>query len=260
MAIAIITGASSGIGRQFALEIEKTGEVDGFLLIARTRTRLEKLAEELRTPAEILEADLSTEEGIERVRAYLTEKNPTVQYLVNAAGYGIFGDYTEVTEQETVGMIDLNIKATVLLSHMTVPYMPKGSHILEVGSASVFTPLPGFNIYASTKAFVYHYAQALAYELRPCGIAVTVFCPGWVKTEFFSRAESEKNSGPKIKKPLLSVEYAVGCAMRAMKKRKILCTCNWYTKMQHLFSKILPNRLLISMWIGMLDKKYKKAK
>ena len=260
MAIAIITGASSGIGRQFALEIEKTGEVNGFLLIARTRSKLEKLAEELHTPAEILEADLATEEGLNRVREYLAEKKPCVKYLINAAGYGIFGDYTEVTESEVVGMIDLNVKATVLISHMTVPYMERGSHLLEVGSASAFTPLPGFNIYASTKAFVYHYAQALAYELRPKDIAVTVFCPGWVKTGFFARAESEISRGPKKKKPLLSVEYAVGCAMRAMRKRKILCTCNWFTKMQHLASKILPNRLAISLWLGMLEKKYKKEK
>ena len=259
MAIAIITGASSGIGRQFALEIAKTGEVDGFLLIARTRSRLEALAAELPNAA-VLEADLATPEGIDRVRAYLAENKPSVQYLINAAGYGIFGDYTEVTEQETVGMIDLNIKASVLISHMTVPYMPPSAHILEVGSASVFTPLPGFNIYASTKAFIYHYAQALAYELRPKGIKVTVFCPGWVQTEFFNRAESEVSRGPKKKKPMLSVEYAVGCAMRAMRRGKILCTCNWYTKMQHLFSKILPNRLLIAMWLGMLDKKYKKEK
>ena len=75
-----------------------------------------------------------------------------------------------------------------------------------------------------------------------------------------NRAESEVSRGPKTKKPMLSVEYAVSCAMRAMKKRKILCTCNWYTKMQHLFSKLLPNRLLIAMWLGMLGRPYKKAK
>lgn len=259
MAIAIITGASSGIGRQFAREIEKTGEVDGYLLIARTRTRLEELAGEL-TNATVLDADLATREGIERVREYLTENKPTVQYLINAAGYGIFGDYTEVTEEQTVGMIDLNIKASVLISHMTVPYMPRGAHLLAVGSASVFTPLPGFNIYASSKAFIYHYAQALAYEVRPKGIKVTVFCPGWVQTGFFDRAESELSHGPKKKKPMLTVEYAVGRAMRAMRRGKLLCTCNWYTKLQHLLSKLLPNRVLISAWIGMQEKDYKKKK
>lgn len=252
MAIAIITGASSGIGRQFALEIQKTGEVDGFLLVSRRADRLATLAAELGGEVDVLAADLAAPEGIEALRRYLAEKQPTVQYLINAAGFGVFGDYTQVSEADTVAMIDLNVKALVLISHMTIPYMPRGSHILETGSASVFTPLPGFNIYASSKAFVYHYSQALAYEVKKKGISVTVFCPGWVQTDFFARAENEKSAGPRKKKPMLSVEYVVGCAMRAMRKRKILCTCNWYTKMQHLFSKILPNRLLIAMWLKML--------
>ena len=254
MALAIITGASSGIGQEFARRIKETGEVDRFLLIARREEKLKDLAAALGEGAEVLAADLATGEGIEKVRAYLEENRPAVRYLINAAGYGVFGNYTEVSERDTVGMIDLNVKATVLLSHMVIPYMTRGSNLLEVGSASVFTPLPGFNVYASSKAFVYHYAQALAYEVKDRGIAVTVFCPRWVKTDFFDRAENEKSAGPKNKKPMLTVEYAVSCAMRAMKKRKILCACNWFTKMQHLFSKILPNRLLIAMWLGMNKK------
>lgn len=254
MAIAIITGASSGIGHRFALEIQKTGEVDGFLLIARRRERLLTLAGQLGEGAEILEADLATDGGIAAVRDWLEVNKPAVRYLINAAGYGVFGDYTQVSERDTVGMIDLNVKATVLLSHMVIPYMIPGSNLLEVGSASVFTPLPSFNVYASSKAFVYHYAQALYYEVKPRGICVTVFCPGWVRTEFFDRAENEKSEGPRVKKPMLSVEYAVGCAMRAMRRRRMLCTCNWYTKLQHLLSKLAPNRLLIAAWRGMLKK------
>ena len=251
MAIAIITGASSGIGKSLARHIKATGNVDGYLLIARRREKLEDLAKELGEGAVILPADLGTQEGIETVRTWLSENKPAVRYLINAAGFGVFGDYTQVSEEETVGMIDLNVKALVLISHMVIPYMTRGSNILELGSGSVFTPLPGFNIYASSKAFVYHYSQALAYEVKPLDIAVTVFCPGWVKTDFFDRAENEKSRGPKNKKPMLDCDYVVRCAMRAMKKRKILCTCNWYTKMQHLFHKILPNRLMIAMWLGM---------
>ena len=254
MSWAIITGASSGIGKEFARRIKETGRVDRYLLIARRKEKLEDLARELGEGAEVLSADLAKPEGIEAVRAYLAEHTPSVRYLINAAGYGVFGDYTQVSEADTVGMIDLNVKALVLISHMVIPYMEKGSNLLEVGSASVFTPLPGFNIYASSKAFVYHYAQALAYEVKPRGIRVTVFCPGWVETDFFDRAENEKSVGPKNKKPMLTVGYVVRCAMRAMEKGKILCTCNWFTKMQHLFSKILPNRLLIAMWLGMNKK------
>lgn len=254
MAIAIITGASSGIGKCFAEHIQKTGEVDGYLLIARRRGKLEELAATLGEGAEVLEADLGTTAGIESVRAWLEEHRPSVRYLINAAGFGIFGDYTEVSEAETVGMIDLNVKALVLITHMVIPYMVKGGNILELGSASVFTPLPRFNIYASCKSFVYHYTQALAYEVRPRGIYATVLCPGWVRTEFFDRAENDRFAGPRNKKPMLDVDYVVGKAMKSMRRGKILCTCNWYTKMQHLFSKILPNRMMIAMWQGMCKK------
>ncbi len=254
MKYAIITGASSGMGRRFAEEIKKTGEVEGFLLVARSREKLEALAADLGEGAEVLAADLGKPEGIEAVRAWLEEKKPEVRYLINSAGFGVFGDYTQVSEADTVGMIDLNVKALVLISHMVIPYMPRGGKILEMGSGSVFTPLPGFNIYASSKAFVYHYSQALYYEVRPKGISVTCFCPGWVETPFFDRAENEKSVGPRVKKPMLTEEYVVGRAMRALRRGKMLCTCNWYTKMQHLFSKILPNRLLISMWLSMCKK------
>lgn len=248
MAIAIITGASSGLGRRFAMEIQKTGEVDGFWLIARRRERLAALAEELGTGVVVLEADLATAAGIEVVRRQLAEQQPKVRYLINAAGYGVFGDFSQVSEEDVTGMIDLNVKATVLLSHMVLPYMVPGANLLEIGSASAFTPLPGFNVYASTKAFVYHYAQALAYEVRERDIAVTVFCPGWVETEFLGRAENARSAGPREKKPLLTADYAVACAMRAMRKRRLLCTCNWYTKLQHLCSKLLPNAVLVAAW------------
>ena len=255
MSYAIITGASSGIGREFARRIKATGRVDRFLLIARRRERLLDLAEELGEGAEILAADLATPAGIETVRAFLEENKPSVRYLVNAAGYGVFGDYSQVAEADVTGMIDLNVKALVLISHMVIPYMESGSNILEVGSGSVFTPLPGFNVYASSKAFVYHYSQALAYEVKEKGIAVTVFCPGWVRTEFLGIAENDRFAGPKEKKPLLEVEYVVDRAMRAMEKRRLLCTCNWFTKLQHLLHTLAPNPLLIRMWLAMCGKK-----
>lgn len=254
MAIAIITGASSGLGRRFATEIQKTGEVDGFWLVARRRDRLAALAEELGAGAVVVEADLATGEGIETVRRMLADRQPQVRYLINAAGYGVFGDFSQVSDEDVTGMIDLNVKATVLLSHMVLPYMVAGANLLEIGSASAFTPLPGFNVYASTKAFVYHYAQALAYEVRDREVAVTVFCPGWVETEFLGRAENDRSAGPREKKPLLKADYAVACAMRAMRKRRLLCTCNWYTKLQHLLSKLLPNAIPIAVWRAMCRK------
>ncbi len=248
MGIAIITGASSGMGREFALQLQKTGEVDGFLLIARREERLLALAKEL-TGARVLAADLGKEEGLSRLFTYLEENKPKVTYLINAAGFGKFGDYARVSERDVADMIDVNVKATVLVTHRVLPYMERGGHIIELGSGSCFTPLPHFNVYAASKAFVLHYVKGLRDEIVPLGVSVTAFCPGWVATEFFDVAETVEGAPyPKNPKPMLSCQRVVAYALRRARRGKTLAVTNWYTKMQHLLFKLLPDRLLTILW------------
>ena len=248
MGIAIITGASSGMGREFALQLEKTGEVDGYLLLARREDRLLSLASSL-TGAAVLAADLSTEEGLSRFFAYLEKEKPSVKYLINAAGFGKFGSYERVSEKDIGAMIDLNVKATVLLTHRVLPYMERGGHIIELASGSCFTPLPHFNVYASSKAFVLHYVKGLRDEIKPHGVSVTAFCPGWVATEFLDVAETVEGAPyPKNPKPLLKCENVVAYALRRAKKGKTMAVTNWYTKLQHVLFKLLPDRILTILW------------
>ena len=257
MSVAIITGASSGIGREFALQLYRAGEADEFYLIARREDRLKALAEELGGKAKIICADLTTSEGIEKIRTALAENNPEVSYLVNASGFGKFGDYTEVSEEETVRMIDLNVKAVVLITHMTIPYMKRGSHIIQLGSGSCFTPLPNFNIYASGKVFILHYTKGLKYEIKHLGISATAFCPGWVETEFLGLAtdiEGAKGPRPETMKPMLRVDRVVAKAIKDAKRGKVMSVTNWYTKLQHLLFKVVPDNLLTLMWLGMQKK------
>ncbi len=249
MGIAVITGASSGIGKEFALQLKQSGEVDGFLLIARRRARLEALAEQL-GGADILCADLCAEEGIAAVGAYLEEHRPTVKYWINAAGFGKFGDYAHVSETDVVRMIDLNVKALVVLTHKALPYMERGGHIIEMGSGSCFTPLPHFNVYASSKSFVLHYSKGLKDEIAPLGVSVTCFCPGWVDTEFLGLAEDTPGVRyPKDPRPLLKPAPVVAYALRRARRGKLLATTNWYTKLQHLLFKLVPDRLLTKTWL-----------
>lgn len=248
MGIAIITGASSGIGREFARQLERSGEVDGFLLIARREERLLALAEEL-TDASVLAADLGTEEGLSRLFAYLEEKKPSVRYLINAAGFGKFGSYELIAERDVTAMIDVNIKATVLITHRVLPYMERGGHIIELASGSCFTPLPHFNVYAASKAFVLHYVKGLRDEIKPHGVTVTAFCPGWVATEFFGVAETVEGAPyPKNPKPMLRCERVVKYALKRAKKGKVMAVTNWYTKLQHMLFKLLPDRILTVLW------------
>lgn len=255
MAIAIITGASSGIGEEFAKQLHETQGIDEFWFVARRKERMEALRDRLEVKAKIITADLTSEEGVNAVREALEAEKPEVKFLVNAAGFGNFGTFEELPEDDVVKMIDLNVKALVLITHMTVPYMVKGGRIIELGSGSCFTPLPAFNIYASSKVFVLHYTKSLNYEIKKYGIRATCFCPGWVETEFLGKATSRDVTMPKSMKPMLCCESVVKKCVRASVKGRAMCVTNWYTKLQHLLFKLLPDPILTRMWLGMLNKK-----
>lgn len=257
MAVAIITGASGGIGSDFARELKGIHGVDEFWFVARNVKRMEALRDELAVKTKIIKADLGTREGIEEYRRALTEEAPRVSFLVNCAGFGNFGAFDQLSEAEVEGMIDVNIKATVLLTHMTVPYMEKGGRIIQLGSGSCFTPLPYFNIYSSSKVFVLHYTKSLNYELKKYGIRATCFCPGWVDTEFLPKSTADVTvPTPKKMKPLLNSRRVVkGCVRAALRGRAMFVT-NWYTKLQHMLFKLTPDPILTRTWLGML--KYPK--
>ncbi len=259
MSVAIITGASGGIGREFALQLCKDYMIKDFWLIARNKSKLNSLAAELcelGATVEVLSIDLGTREGINEYKAALEEKKPMVSYLVNAAGYGKFGRFDELSEDDIAGMIDLNSRALVLMTHATVPYMELGGRIVELGSGSCFTPLPNFNVYAASKAFVLHYTKALNHELKKYGIRATCFCPGWVMTDFFGVAEGDGVSRPaKSKmKPMLDAEKVTRGCLKAVKKGKTMYVTNWYTKLQHLLFKVVPDPILTRLWLGMQEK------
>ncbi len=251
--IALITGASSGIGREFAKQLSTVEGIDGFWLVARRREAMEELAATLRQPCRIISADLTTDEGLAAVEDLLRTEKPQIQYFINAAGYGKFGNYRELCREDVIGMIDLNVRAVAVLSHAVLPYMPKGSHLIELGSGSCFTPLPNFAIYAASKSFVLHYSKALYAEAKPYGVCVTCFCPGWVDTGFIGKAEDPSVSGPRAGafRPLLKTESVVKKALRDAKRGKRMSVTNWYTKLQHFLFKAVPDCLLTALWLKM---------
>ncbi len=256
MAIAIITGASSGIGEEFAKQLHTTEGIDEFWFVARRKERMEALRDRLGVKARIITADLTTEDGVNVVRDALEEEKPQIKYLVNAAGFGNFGTFEEIPESDVVKMIDLNVKALVLITHIAIPYMERGGRIIELGSGSCFTPLPAFNVYASSKSFVLHYTKALNFEIRKYGLRATCFCPGWVETEFLGKATANSDvTMPKSMKPLLSCERVVKKCVRASRRGKTMCVTNWYTKLQHMLFKLTPDSFLSRTWLGMLTKK-----
>ena len=191
MKIAVITGASSGMGKDFVRMIDKIEDCEEIWVIAR---RVEKLAEiESETGKKILpiELDLSEEVSFELYKKMLEEKAPEVCALVNAAGFGKFGKFEDIPLDEQMNMIDLNCKALMAVTHITLPYMPEGSRVYQLGSLSSFQPVPYIATYGATKAFVLSFSRALNKELEKRKIRMIAVCPGWVRTEFFNRAVTE---------------------------------------------------------------------
>ena len=253
MSIAIITGASSGMGAEFARQLKLQWGVNDFWFVARREEKMKALADELSVNAKIICADLTKREGIEKLREELISEKPSVKYLINSAGFGNFGSFDQLPESEISNMIDLNVRALVLITHMVIPYMERGGRIVELGSGSCFTPLPYFNIYASSKAFVLHYTKGLNHEIKKYGLRATCFCPGWVETEFLDKATDRKSvTMPTGMSPMLKCRDVVSRCVKRLDRGPTMYVTNWYTKLQHLLFKLVPDPILTKLWLGML--------
>lgn len=254
MRIALITGASSGMGVEFVKLLDREG-LDELWLVARRKDRLDSIAAECKTPVRAIALDLLKEGACQELLDMAKEADARVAWLINSAGFGEFGEVAVQELSTQMRMIDLNVKVTVEMCNLFVPMTEKGGHIVNLGSASVFNPLPYFNIYASTKSFILHYSRGLYYELKPRGIHVSVFCPGWVRTEFFEHTRDDEVRSPKSYSPMTEPQDVVRYAMKKAKKGRCFIIHGWFTKMQHLLSKILPRSVLIRIWLGMLTEK-----
>ncbi len=191
MKIAIVTGASSGMGREFLMQIaDRFSGIGEIWAIARRKERLEELSPLVPVKVRAFSIDLTDNDRLTDLEDLLMKEKPEVKWLINAAGYGKIGDVGTINLGDEMGMVDLNCRALCAVTHMVLPYMSKNSRIIQFSSAASFLPQPGFAIYAATKSFVLSYSRALNEELKKKGIYVTAVCPGPVRTEFFDIAET----------------------------------------------------------------------
>lgn len=247
MKIALITGASSGMGREFVLQLDKSETFDESWVIARRAERLEALRSEVRTPLRCLALDLTAEESLPALKELLASAKPEIACLVNASGFGIFQAFADAPLETQLRMIDLNDKALVALTYLALPYLVRGSRIVNMGSLSSFQPVPYINVYGASKAFVLSFSRALGAELKPRGIRVMAVCPGWVRTEFFETA---------VKDPKVITYYnryyeasdVVRRALRDLHRGKDVSICGFSVRAQVLLVKLLPHRLVMRIW------------
>lgn len=246
MQIAIITGASSGMGKDFVKQLDKQFNYDEIWVIARRKERLLELQNEVKAKLVPVALDLTDKESINVVKEKLENEKPTVKTLVNASGFGRFGAFCDISLEEQYEMIDLNQKALIGMTYVTLPFMTKGSEIYQVDSLSSFQPVPYINVYGATKAFVLSFSRSLNVELKKRKIKVLAVCPGWVKTEFFDRAVTDETITYYNK--FWNSEDVVKLALKDMRKGKDVSIMGLRTRIQVFFTKLLPHRLVMYIW------------
>ena len=258
MKIAIVTGASSGMGREFVLQLSSFVQVDEIWAIARRAGALEELKAEIFTPVRPISLDLCEKSSFDTLAALLETEKPDIRLLVNAAGFGKFGAYHKVSLEDESRMIDLNCKAVVLLTRLCLPYMTSGSHILQLDSLSAFQPVPYITTYGATKAFVLSYSRAINRELKSRGIRMMAMNPGWVKTEFFNHA-FQTNGDHEVQyfNRLYEARDCVATGLKDLyRSKKDYSIHGLPVKLQVLGVKLMPHRIVMNIW----QDQQKKAK
>ncbi|MBQ6798987.1 MAG: SDR family NAD(P)-dependent oxidoreductase [Oscillospiraceae bacterium] len=250
MKIAVITGASSGMGKEFVLQIGREEQFDEIWAIARSRERLEALKAECTIPIRPVSLDLTAPDAMEIYAAMLREHQPEVSLLVNASGFGKFAPIEEVGAQESANMIDLNCRALTVLTELTLPYMKKGSRIAQIASVAAYQPVPYIATYAATKAFVLSYTRSLGVEMEQRGIRVMAVCPYWTDSSFFDRAQPKEKRYITNFTVMLDPADVVKQAIRDLyHTKKPVSIFHWKVKLQVLGVKLLPHTWVMKIFL-----------
>jgi short-subunit dehydrogenase len=210
---ALVTGASSGIGREFAVQLAKEGYQ--VTALARSEAKLKELAAALGGGSRALVADLSTEEGVRLASDEM--KGRHYDLLVNNAGFGVGGRFFETPLERQLEMLNVNVKALVCLAHAFLGQAKPGDALINISSGLAFLPMPSIGLYSATKALVTSFSESLWYEQKSRGVYVMGLCPGVTKTEFSRVASGEDVKAPKIM--VQTAEQVVSKALHELKAR-----------------------------------------
>ena len=260
--IIIVTGASSGMGKEFVKRIDQRfPKVDEIWLIARRKDILQELADSCNHTCKVLALDLSDKQAQDEIKDLLAVEKPQITLLVNSAGYGILGPFYQNTAEvedadfkttvdadwmkEQTGMVSLNCEALTAMTYLCIPYMKKGGRIIQLASSAAFLPQPKFAVYAATKSYVLSFSRALNEELRDRQIHITAVCPGPVDTEFFDRAEKGSDTLFIKKLVMAKPERVVKKALLDARNKKDVSVYSLLIQAFYAASKILPHKLML---------------
>ncbi len=249
MKIAVITGASSGIGREFFEQLDSHpayADVEEIWVIARRAEKLAELESVCGRNVRVLALDLSKKESIKEYANELERTNSYVRVLVNASGFGKFHEFESMSIDDAYDMIALNSASLTAMVHATLPYMGNGCEIYNMGSLSSFQPVPYIAVYGASKSYVLSFSRAIGRELRDRGIKVMAVCPGWVRTDFFDRAVSDNTIT--YYNRFYDADEVVRRAIYDMRRGKDVSVCGLPIRLQVLAVKLLPHKLVMNIW------------
>ena len=243
---ALVTGASAGIGKEFARQLAEAGV--NLVITARREDRLQELASQLQSAhgvtVDCVAADLSSSEGAAVVHTFTQEKGINVDILVNNAGFGTAGEFVHTTSDKLLGMVQVNIASLVELTHLYLPAMHERQlgYILLVGSVNAFMPVPHFAVYSATKAFVRSFGEALALECQGTGVTVSTVHPGGTSTEFVEVAEMKLESF--MEKALMSPKAVAEIGLSATHGGVMSTVTGFSNKLTVFFLWLMPQFLV----------------
>ncbi len=244
--LAIVTGASSGTGALFAKALDKGmgGPLDEIWLVARREDRLNDLASTLKHTTRVFALDLTEEFSFDLIEKALAddEEVVNVQWLINNAGFGKFGDFAQITEEQNVNMVRLNCLAQVQMCYHCLRYMHAGSRIINMASVAAFLPQPYISIYAASKRFTLDFTRALDFELHDVGIYATAVCPKFMHTEFLADPGDPNKVSELISVGFEDPARVVRKAIMASLRGKDVCITSPDMQVANVLCKVLPTR------------------
>jgi short-subunit dehydrogenase len=247
--LALITGASSGIGAEFARQL--AAKKTNLILTARRRDRLEALAAELTSKhavqTTVIENDLNTEAGADRLVDELAARNLAPTILVNNAGFGYFNSFLEQPRDDIEAMLEVNIRAVTILCRRIGESMGQrgGGKILNISSFAALAPIPRYSVYSGAKAYVVAFSQALRHELARKNVNISVLCPGYTATEFHEVSRHEKTLIMRLTE--LTAPHVVRAGLNGLARNRFLIVPGWWYKLSLVISCVLPRPLMSAL-------------
>ena len=252
--IAIVTGASSGLGREFVkrIDVGEAGHIDEIWVIARRLERLEALRRTCATPVRPFCLDLSDASSFEVVEGALTETpGAEVALLVNNAGFGVFGNVAAQDKADGGRMVRLLMQAPVELIYRSLHYLRSGSRIINIASVAAFLPQPNLAVYSAAKRFVLDLSRSLDAELGSANVHVTAVCPKFMQTEFLDDPGDSAAAKAMTAIGFERAERVATCALRASNQGKSLCIPSLDMRVYYLASRVLPYKAALAVERGL---------